>query len=403
MRSPRRGVRSRPWASLLIEAVLIATFTTSSAMTAVWLICVCVCVCQQWASVLAALTVLGKGVISVSLAPPAVAHASYHSWRIIEGDAWSGDGATSVSIHPPAVSTPSPPPVSTATPPPVLTPSPPPSALVLQLRRNASVIYVIYNQHRHIHLAIMRAEVPELDEEIDLLSSIITKHRESGMKHTAPSQDAPGIAEDSSRLRSHHRPKATVGSAPAHPVPSALTTLTTMGAPLGPGPSAPSSPSPVASVVQGVPLIVPYPPGDHSFTVVTGLCLMLGSVALVLAAVCWVRMQRATRLAQKADYSAFGVLNHHSYDVTSSGDKTLAQSAQMYHYQHQKQQMLSLKQRDEPKIPESGATSDEENEDGDFTVYECPGLAPTGEMEVKNPLFDDSTLHLHLNLQRSYN
>uniref|UniRef100_A0A4W4GT53 Neural proliferation, differentiation and control, 1b n=1 Tax=Electrophorus electricus TaxID=8005 RepID=A0A4W4GT53_ELEEL len=134
---------------------------------------------------------------------------------------------------------------------------------------------------------------------------------------------------------------------------------------------------------------------------VTGLCLMLGSVALVLAAVCWVRMQRATRLAQKADYSAFGVLNHHSYDVTSSGDKTLAQSAQMYHYQHQKQQMLS--QRDEPKIPESGATSDEENEDGDFTVYECPGLAPTGEMEVKNPLFDDSTLHLHLNLQRSYN
>lgn len=32
--------------------------------------------------------------------------------------------------------------------------------------------------------------------------------------------------------------------------------------------------------------------------------------------------------------------------------------------------------RDEPKVPDSGATSDEENEDGDFTVYECPGLAP---------------------------
>uniref|UniRef100_A0A4W4GWF6 Neural proliferation, differentiation and control, 1b n=1 Tax=Electrophorus electricus TaxID=8005 RepID=A0A4W4GWF6_ELEEL len=142
------------------------------------------------------------------------------------------------------------------------------------------------------------------------------------------------------------------------PSTNALTTLTAMGAPLGPGPSAPSSPSPVASVVQGVPLIVPYPPGDHSFT---------------------------------------------GKPSSPSGDKTLAQSAQMYHYQHQKQQMLSLKQRDEPKIPESGATSDEENEDGDFTVYECPGLAPTGEMEVKNPLFDDSTLHLHLNLQRSYN
>lgn len=74
-------------------------------------------------------------------------------------------------------------------------------------------------------------------------------------------------------------------------------------------------------------------------------------------------------------------------------------------------------------------SSDEENEDGDFTVYECPGLAPvspwqepsgrggaavgtsrvgaapaphdppalprptqTGEMEVRNPLFDHSSL-----------
>uniref|UniRef100_A0A8C8ADD6 Neural proliferation, differentiation and control 1 n=1 Tax=Otus sunia TaxID=257818 RepID=A0A8C8ADD6_9STRI len=64
------------------------------------------------------------------------------------------------------------------------------------------------------------------------------------------------------------------------------------------------------------------------------------------------------------------------------GDKTLAQSAQMYHYQHQKQQMLSMeKHKEEPKLPDS-ASSDEENEDGDFTVYECPGLAPTGEMEL---------------------
>uniref|UniRef100_A0A3Q4H931 Neural proliferation, differentiation and control, 1b n=1 Tax=Neolamprologus brichardi TaxID=32507 RepID=A0A3Q4H931_NEOBR len=77
------------------------------------------------------------------------------------------------------------------------------------------------------------------------------------------------------------------------------------------------------------------------------------------------------------------------------GDKKLAHSAQMYHYQHQKQQMLSLKKhRVEPKVPDSAASTDEENEDGDFTVYECPGLAPTGEMEVKNPLFDDSTLYL---------
>lgn len=122
---------------------------------------------------------------------------------------------------------------------------------------------------------------------------------------------------------------------------------------------------------------------------------------MVLTGVCWVRMQRGSRLAQKVGYPAFGLIGSSSYDSGMTGDKTLAQSAQMYHFQLQKQQMMSLKQRNDSKIPESGATSDEENEDGDFTVYECPGLAPTGEMEVKNPLFDDSTFYLHL--QRSYN
>lgn len=41
-----------------------------------------------------------------------------------------------------------------------------------------------------------------------------------------------------------------------------------------------------------------------------------------------------------------------------------------------------FRQRDEPKIAESAATSDEENEDGDFTVYECPGLAPVSSSSV---------------------
>lgn len=98
------------------------------------------------------------------------------------------------------------------------------------------------------------------------------------------------------------------------------------------------------------------------------------------------RLQKEVRLAQKADYSAQRVASPLPYDKISvrnphpslwgvwhsgpsallegfhtveapdssaqspqlfllssqPGDKTLAQSAQMYHYQHQKQQMLSL-------------------------------------------------------------
>lgn len=78
--------------------------------------------------------------------------------------------------------------------------------------------------------------------------------------------------------------------------------------------------------------------------------------------------------------------------VVSPGDRKLAQSAQMYHYQHQKQQMIAMeKANGEMKHDASEEDSEEENEEGDYTVYECPGLAPTGEMEVKNPLFSEDT------------
>ena len=39
--------------------------------------------------------------------------------------------------------------------------------------------------------------------------------------------------------------------------------------------------------------------------------------------------------------------------------------------------------RGEPKIPDYAATSDEETEDGDFTVYECPGLAPVSQQPLQ--------------------
>lgn len=70
-----------------------------------------------------------------------------------------------------------------------------------------------------------------------------------------------------------------------------------------------------------------------------------------------------------------------SKDITpSGGDRKLAQSAQMYHYQHQKQQMAALQkgaiQGDRQGSGGSDVESEDDNEDGDYTVYECPGLAP---------------------------
>ncbi|KAK5870466.1 hypothetical protein PBY51_003409 [Eleginops maclovinus] len=132
----------------------------------------------------------------------------------------------------------------------------------------------------------------------------------------------------------------------------------------------------------------------YVLSVLSSVFMVVASLALITAGACWVRLQKGVRLTQKADRPAYRLMRAQAFD-NLPGDRKLAHSAQMYHYQHQKQQMLSLeKHRDERKIADSGASTDEENEDGDFTVYECPGLAPTGEMEVKNPLFDDSTLYL---------
>lgn len=96
--------------------------------------------------------------------------------------------------------------------------------------------------------------------------------------------------------------------------------------------------------------------------------------------------------SSKGSSSSAGAAVCGAGSLSPSGDRRLAQSAQMYHYHHQKQQMISSE-----KVADAGqhpSTSDvdsdeEENEEGDYTVYECPGLASTGEMEVKNPLFQD--------------
>lgn len=54
------------------------------------------------------------------------------------------------------------------------------------------------------------------------------------------------------------------------------------------------------------------------------------------------RLQKSRKAAADVDYPAYGVTGPNK-DVTSpNGDRKLAQSAQMYHYQHQKQQMIAV-------------------------------------------------------------
>ncbi|EDW60072.1 uncharacterized protein [Drosophila virilis] len=114
------------------------------------------------------------------------------------------------------------------------------------------------------------------------------------------------------------------------------------------------------------------------------------TVGLLALGVTW--FHNRTKAAADVDYPAYGITGPNK-DVSPSCDRKLAQSAQMYHYQHQKQQIIAMEncQATDGSCGLSDVESDDDNEEGDYTVYECPGLAPTGEMEVKNPLFLDET------------
>uniref|UniRef100_A0A1B6FLZ7 Neural proliferation differentiation and control protein 1 n=1 Tax=Cuerna arida TaxID=1464854 RepID=A0A1B6FLZ7_9HEMI len=120
-------------------------------------------------------------------------------------------------------------------------------------------------------------------------------------------------------------------------------------------------------------------------------CGAAAAAGVVALAVGWYRLHNNSKAAADIEYPAYGVTGPNK-EITPTGDRRLAQSAQMYHYQHQKQQIIAMESNranNERRGSISEGDSDEENEEGDYTVYECPGLAATGELEVKNPLFQD--------------
>lgn len=228
----------------------------------------------------------------------------------------------------------------------------------------------------------------DLDEEIDYLHSVIEKQEVLQMKQettkkqpkhpvTITSQtDRKNSKMDASKIKQKNQDRLLNNTPTVAP------------------PSNTPTPQPRTTGVEGKagPISRPGPMTDTVIVIIISMCVAVGIVSVILATVCFIKFQKESRLAEKVDYPAFGGASVPASSAVM-GDKTLAQSAQMFHYQHQKQQMLSMgNHKPEQKVSETEGTSDEEEVGGDFTVYECPGLAPTGEMEVKNPLFDDSAI-----------
>ncbi|XP_032979768.1 neural proliferation differentiation and control protein 1 isoform X4 [Rhinolophus ferrumequinum] len=222
---------------------------------------------------------------------------------------------------------------------------------------------------------------PRLEDEIDFLAQELAGQEAGRWGVTAlPQPEAPHRLLEPATLGLSERgqgPDLGLHSTQGVPAPTPRTTL---GSLVSSGP------------VHMSPLKAQGGRGDGLTLVFIVACSVAGVAALAVAALCWYRLQRDIRLTQKADYAAPQAPGSPATPGISPGDQRLAHSAEMYHYQHQRQQMRCLERHKEPPKEVDSASSDEENEDGDFTVYECPGLAPTGEMEVRNPLFDHSSL-----------
>jgi len=147
---------------------------------------------------------------------------------------------------------------------------------------------------------------------------------------------------------------------------------------------------------------------DTLFIVIVGTCCVVGVVGLVAAAMFWYKIQKRAEAAVDAEYPSYGVTGPNPSGSkispsTTMSDRKLAQSAQMFHYQQQRQQMMAQEKAHlDAKQVHSDDSDDEAPGGGDYTVYECPGLAPTGEMEVRNPLFAESDSSLTSSASNSH-
>lgn len=123
---------------------------------------------------------------------------------------------------------------------------------------------------------------------------------------------------------------------------------------------------------------------DYLFISVIAGCTMSALVAVLAGGACYYKINKAKAAGFESGKAGLfggtaGLTKSNSMKSnasSSSGDRRLAQSAQMFHYQHQKQQMIAMEKANNDTKQDQSDQSEGEAEEGDYTVYECPGLAP---------------------------
>jgi len=132
------------------------------------------------------------------------------------------------------------------------------------------------------------------------------------------------------------------------------------------------------------------------FIGIVGVCAVVAMMGTVVAGVAYYKLHKQHIAVQRGqqDYSTRERrhISAHGLDKRSStrtGDAKNAYSAQLHHYQQTKSEIIRIQQAEaQAHDHESDESDAEDNEEPDYSVYECPGLAPTGDIEVANPMFD---------------
>jgi hypothetical protein len=110
---------------------------------------------------------------------------------------------------------------------------------------------------------------------------------------------------------------------------------------------------------------------DALFLVIVGTCSLVGVLGLVAAAIFWYKIQRRAEAALDAEYPSYGVTGPGSSGSKISpsstiSDRKLAQSAQMFHYQQQRQQMMAQEKANLDTKPVHSDDSDDEAPAGEI-------------------------------------
>ncbi|KAJ1359396.1 Pantothenate kinase [Parelaphostrongylus tenuis] len=118
--------------------------------------------------------------------------------------------------------------------------------------------------------------------------------------------------------------------------------------------------------------------------IAVGTVLIVGIVVSVIGGGYYIKRRRSS--TDDSDYAPYaGTGPGFKKNKGDKGDETLAYKAQLHQYQQAKQKIICGE--DAPAGLESDAEDDGADDENNYSVYECPGLAPTGDIEVCNPNF----------------